>query len=62
MNRLATVAPDDKLLDEFYRITKGIPVFNEMMVNTKDEEVDIVEICETIREIGEDLGLEWKIG
>ena len=62
VNRLATVAPDDKLLDEFYRITKGIPVFNEMMVNTKDEEVDIVEICETIREIGEDLGLEWKIG
>ena len=62
MNRLETVAPDDKLLDEFYRITKGIPAFNEMMVNAKDEDVDIVEICETIRETGEELGLEWKIG
>ena len=62
VNRLATVAPDDKLLDEFYRITRNQQVFNDLLVKMKGEEVDIVEVSETIEEIGEELGLEWKIG
>lgn len=61
VNRLATVSPDDKLLDEFYRMTKYSSAFNELIINTKDEDVDIVEISEMIEDIGDELGLEWRI-
>ena len=49
-------------MDEFYRITRNQQVFNDLLVKMKGEEVDIVEVSETIEEIGEELGLEWKIG
>lgn len=61
VNRLSRLNSNDKTIKEFFTVTSAIPRIKEYVASMKDKDPDIIDLGMTLEELGEQLGLEWRI-